>query len=736
MSLFVPVLRLAMLFLNVWDAYKTLKPPPPSLRDPTRPSVRASTQRKRDMKGVLAVWICSFAAYERLVESFVSLFIPFYDEFKSMFMLFLILTRARGAEPIFLHIIRPLIKPYTSTLDGIFDLLRHIGDFLFALSSFPVHLAIARWHRWRNPPEEPDVSIIEESDSETTTGSSSQAYSVAPSASSRITRNHNRDAAQHEIWVPPQSSHDEEEEEEAFDAPPEILELTLEEKAVEEWSKYPAFPSAYPASPTTTHSFLESASSFSQSLAEASVAAQSTQMYGASQGFQRSLLSARSRQNPGYGRQGGSDQRSASGIQIHQRSMASSSSTTTLNRTNSGSATAVQPSHYDEVEDEMDEDHDHEEEYDHYDRDALLSPGPYKSNASYSGSEVDYDEEDSFNMTLRTPLPPHGAARSRALMARLTIPLPLGSANSMNSNSTALPSARTTASTLRTGSDGGLSDDAGSLGPSPVGYGYGGDDAGADGLGLLIGGGGNSEDLEKTVTGRTRGTGARKRKAAAVSISGLQELTEGSDAGDGLDDDEEDANADADGDGDAEMDADGDAAMEDVEGESKKGGGQAVKPEVKRRRVGASPPNLRKAGSTANGGATAKAGVGIQPRAGAVPRKPLAAKPAANSSSASAASTKGASVKGSGAKVNGSTPSLSSASASAGLAKKSGTGGAHMPVRAQGRAGAGAGAAAKGAVVNGKGGLPGKKGATTTTVTLGTKQVRAAASGSSTGSST
>ncbi|KAF6748951.1 hypothetical protein DFP72DRAFT_915116 [Ephemerocybe angulata] len=630
MSLFVPVLRLAMLFLNVWDAYKTLKPPPPSLRDPTRPSVRASTQRKRDMKGVLAVWIvwCSFAAYERLVESFVSLFIPFYDEFKSMFMLFLILTRARGAEPIFLHIIRPLIKPYTSTLDGVFDLLRHIGDFLFALSSFPVHLAIARWHRWRNPPEEPDVSIIEESDSET---SSSQAYSVAPSASSRITR----DAAQHEIWVPPQEE--------------EILELTLEEKAVEEWSKYPAFPSAYPASPTTTHSFLESASSFSQSLAEAS-------MYGSSQGFQRSLLSARNRQNPGYG--------------IHQRSTA----------TNSGSATAVQPSQYDEVDDSMDEDHDHEEEYDHYDRDALLSPGPYKSNASYeSGSEVDYDEEDSFNMTLRTPLPPHGAARSRALMARLTIPLPLGSvnsANSMNSNSTALPSARTTASTLRTGSEGGGSDDAGSLGPSP--------DVGADGLGLLIGGGGDSEDLERT------------RKAAA-------ELTEGSDAGDGLDDDEEDANGDADG--DAEIDADGDAAMEDGEGEFKKGaGGQAVKPDVKRRRGAA---------ANANGG----------PRAGAGPRKPLAAKPGANSSSVSAAAKGG--VKG-GAKGNGTTPSLSSASASAaaGLAKKS------APVRPPGRAGAGAGVAAKGAVVNGLKGGPGKiqKGAGM----VGARQVRATASGSST----
>lgn len=33
--------------------------------------------------------------YERMVEVFVSLFVPFYDELKSMAMLFLIFTRAR-----------------------------------------------------------------------------------------------------------------------------------------------------------------------------------------------------------------------------------------------------------------------------------------------------------------------------------------------------------------------------------------------------------------------------------------------------------------------------------------------------------------------------------------------------------------------------------------------------------------------------------------------------------------
>ena len=58
MPLFGPILRLAMLFLNVYDSYKTLKfPPPSSKRNDGLPSVRAMTQRKRDMKGCLAVWI-------------------------------------------------------------------------------------------------------------------------------------------------------------------------------------------------------------------------------------------------------------------------------------------------------------------------------------------------------------------------------------------------------------------------------------------------------------------------------------------------------------------------------------------------------------------------------------------------------------------------------------------------------------------------------------------------------
>ena len=57
MALFVPILRLLMLFLNIYDSYKTLKYPASSTRNGGRPTVRAISQRKRDMKGCLSVWI-------------------------------------------------------------------------------------------------------------------------------------------------------------------------------------------------------------------------------------------------------------------------------------------------------------------------------------------------------------------------------------------------------------------------------------------------------------------------------------------------------------------------------------------------------------------------------------------------------------------------------------------------------------------------------------------------------
>ena len=117
----VPILRLTYLFLNIYDTYKVLKIPPPSPRNGGQPSIRSMTQRKRDMKGIMTIWIvwvcfqpprmlyyrptcpdrprfplwqCCITTYEKTVDPLI-IYFPFYDEIKSIFLLFFIFTRAR-----------------------------------------------------------------------------------------------------------------------------------------------------------------------------------------------------------------------------------------------------------------------------------------------------------------------------------------------------------------------------------------------------------------------------------------------------------------------------------------------------------------------------------------------------------------------------------------------------------------------------------------------------------------
>lgn len=56
MPLIVPALRLFMLFMNVYETFKLMKAPVPR-RGQSQPSARSLTQRKRNMKGCLAIWI-------------------------------------------------------------------------------------------------------------------------------------------------------------------------------------------------------------------------------------------------------------------------------------------------------------------------------------------------------------------------------------------------------------------------------------------------------------------------------------------------------------------------------------------------------------------------------------------------------------------------------------------------------------------------------------------------------
>ncbi|KAJ8516639.1 hypothetical protein ONZ45_g6062 [Pleurotus djamor] len=193
MGLVVPILRIAMVFLNVYDSFKTLKPPPVSSRNHGRVSVRGKTQRKRDMKGCLAIWIvwCCFMSYERFFERVISLFIPFYDEMKSLVLLFFIFTRARGAEPIYLHVIRPLLKPYTTTLDLCLDATCMIGDMIYTVSMLPVHYGFMWWRQYfrsKGGPDELQTNVkplLEAPASPSSAGRASGTAAVARAPSAR-----------------------------------------------------------------------------------------------------------------------------------------------------------------------------------------------------------------------------------------------------------------------------------------------------------------------------------------------------------------------------------------------------------------------------------------------------------------------------------------------------------------------------------------------------------------------
>ena len=55
---------------------------------------------------------------------------------------------SQGAKPIYLHVIRPMIKPYTATLDALLETTGLIGEFILILLDWPVHAAISWYRRW------------------------------------------------------------------------------------------------------------------------------------------------------------------------------------------------------------------------------------------------------------------------------------------------------------------------------------------------------------------------------------------------------------------------------------------------------------------------------------------------------------------------------------------------------------------------------------------------------------
>lgn len=319
MPLIVPALRMAYVFINVFDTFKTLRLPPPSSKNNGQPSARAMSQRKRAMKGCMSVWIVwgCFAVYERTVDSMVRLFVPFYDEVKSLVILFFLFTRARGAEPIFLHVVRPFIKPYAATLDASLEFASTFGDLFILFTMIPVHFVLNHYRRWTSSgakSTQAKQSAAETPKSTNGSGKSAQrsksampAFEVEPTRSSRLkgarsdatrgtTSSRGRTAQDpparqtfvrtkstgiprpatrasrsrpqaedsdvapppYEVWHPPASAYEADTSTNPSglptppaDNPPPFEETTPSRPAaaVDDWRQYPAFPSAYPATP-------------------------------------------------------------------------------------------------------------------------------------------------------------------------------------------------------------------------------------------------------------------------------------------------------------------------------------------------------------------------------------------------------------------------------------------------------------------------------------------------------
>ncbi|TFY67646.1 hypothetical protein EVJ58_g1481 [Rhodofomes roseus] len=299
MPLIVPILRLAYVFSNVFETFKTLRPPPPSSRNSGQPSLRALSQRKRAMKGCMAVWLCwvCFTMYERTLDGVIRVFIPFYDEIKSLVILFFLISRAKGAEPIYLHVLRPVIKPYTSTLDILLEAGHMIGDFILLAASIPVNSVLAHWRKWTHSDKDPfheDDSLREKRGAQRPddvvppfireaangagrklngrraasqhafvpiTASAVPQPAARTSRASRIYREPSQGAQPppppYERWYPPTSAYADRSGSglptPPADSPPPFEAVQAEILAADaEWRQYPDFPAAYPPTPLQT----------------------------------------------------------------------------------------------------------------------------------------------------------------------------------------------------------------------------------------------------------------------------------------------------------------------------------------------------------------------------------------------------------------------------------------------------------------------------------------------------
>ncbi|KAJ3537150.1 hypothetical protein NM688_g6730 [Phlebia brevispora] len=245
------------------------------------------SQRKRAMKGCMTVWLiwCCFATYEKTADGIIGIFIPFYSEIKALILLFFILTRARGTEPVYLHILRPMVKPYARPLDSLVELTETFGDLVVLLYAIPYHVLASIYRRimprrqpepTATPPEEHTPKPQEKKAQASKVSTEYQRKSSEPTEhgtvrarrrplqeshvrarSSQHTNTatgangvskHTSEKSHHEIWYPP-PAYDESPPNEPSIPDVAIAAANAANMSLDEWRRYEAFPAAYPPTP-------------------------------------------------------------------------------------------------------------------------------------------------------------------------------------------------------------------------------------------------------------------------------------------------------------------------------------------------------------------------------------------------------------------------------------------------------------------------------------------------------
>ena len=271
----------------------------------------------------------------------------------------------QSAEPIYLHVIRPLLKPYVSTLDAVLKFVHNLGDFILLILSLPFSAAISWWY---GPSTDEDQAGLTEAESESVrsyadeqpapsmkqpdyhghrntqgpptsreesrsrrgTGNGHIPY---PRGVSRETRNSSdtlrsrfyapsSTSQKHEIWYPPPSSQEDIGEGYPENAPLVAMsEPVIPAIAVDDLSTYPPFPAAYPLTPVHPPSIgmpePVHPSQFGVMQGDRGAVGNNDQTDGAQQGFGRSLLPPREPLNPGSDGDL-SDETKYPGVQIHE----------------------------------------------------------------------------------------------------------------------------------------------------------------------------------------------------------------------------------------------------------------------------------------------------------------------------------------------------------------------------------------------------------------------------------